>query len=660
MLSRPLWSPSGDRKQDSNMQQFLHHCEHKHGLNLTKRQQPCYDMLHNWSVGQPQEFWQTLTEFVGVKWQQENHQRAFEALPDTPMYKTKWFVGSKLNYAENLLERGNPGDLAILAMREGLDAPVRITRADLKKSVQQLVELLLELKVKKGDRVVGVVANSEFAVIALLACSSIGAIWSSCSPDFGVQAVADRFAQLEPKVMLFDVKYHYNGKEHCLADKIQLISKNIPSIQSFIAPALVDLAVDKPLYILSDRPDAVSCELKYAELNFDDPLYILFSSGTTGMPKCIVHSIGRALLQHQKELMLHCDMKKEDKLFYFTTCGWMMWNWMVSALSLDVAIVCWEGSPVYPDYRRLWGFIEQEEINVFGTSPRYLKTLEQNSFAPKDEHSLGSLQAILSTGAPLVPEQFDWVYKNIKSDLHLASISGGTDLVSCFMLGNPMAEVRAGELQAAGLGMAVEVWNSKGERVKNQKGELVCTKPFVSMPLVFWNDSADEIYQKSYFHKYPDIWCHGDFVEEMDSGGFVIHGRSDSTLNPAGVRIGTAELYRVVETLEEVADSLAVSYESGGEVSILLFIKLQSQGKLVKTSFDVLTKEIRKTVREQLSPRHVPQQVFAVADIPYTRSGKKVESSVQLIMMGQMPKNLEALANPECLDEYDIIGQNMV
>jgi acetoacetyl-CoA synthetase len=515
--------------------------------------------------------------------------------------------------------------------------------------------------------VAGVLANSIEAIVAMLATASIGAIWSSCSPDFGAAGITDRLSQVEPKVVFFTSGYRYNGKwfdcrktiDQCLGllptvTRKILVGHGIKDAtgnfaegdwDSFLKLGGLDPKKSKPLSI------------EFVATSFDHPLYIMFSSGTTGIPKCIVHGAGGTLLQHKKELILHTDVKADDKLMFFTTCGWMMWNWMVSTLSTGASIVIFDGSPSFPDLSALWKIVDDEGVTIFGTSPKFIQACINAEFRPNSVFSFNQLKTILSTGSPLLPEHFEWVYDCIKSDLHLASISGGTDIISCFVLGNPLIPVRVGEIQSPGLGMAIDAWDESGKSVSQEKAELVCTKPFVSMPVQFWNDPTGDAYTAAYFRHFTDpvVWWHGDFIEKTPHGGVIIHGRSDATLNPGGVRIGTAEIYRQVDTMAEIDDSLAIGHRVDGDVEIILFVKLATGYELD----EALSRRIRDGIRRNLTQRHVPARIIPVRDIPYTRSGKKVELAVTKAIHGETIANISALANPAALDEYREIASQL-
>jgi acetoacetyl-CoA synthetase len=568
-----------------------------------------------------------------------------------------WFEGSRLNFAENLL-RYRDDVVALISIREK-HPTIKLTYKELYKLVARCAEGLKNLGVKRGDRVAGFVTNYPESVIAMLATTTLGAIWSSTSPDFGIEGVFDRFSQIEPKILFAIESYNYNGKPINCSQKIENLREKISSIEKVI---LIDefenfdenmgstsAKLNSSNYInFNDLISNTSTDIKFEQLTFDHPVYIMYSSGTTGKPKCIVHGAGGTLLQHFKELHLHTDVKREDKIAYYTTCGWMMWNWLVSGLQLGASIVLIDGSPVYPDNEILWKKIEEEGITIFGTSPKYLSSIEKSGIVPKEKFDLSKLKTILSTGSPLSEENFNWVYKNVKSDIQLSSISGGTDIISCFMLGNPILPVYSGEIQCRGLGMKVEAYDENGNVVIDEKGELVCTQPFPSSPIYFWNDAGNEKYKKAYFERFQNVWHHGDFIKITKNGGVVVYGRSDATLNPGGVRIGTAEIYRVVETIDEVVDSLVVGQNWKNDIRVTLFVVLKDEIVLD----DKLIEKIKTKIRIAATPRHVPSIVYQVESIPHTISGKKVELAVTRILNGEKVDNKEALANPESLEQF--------
>jgi acetoacetyl-CoA synthetase len=563
----------------------------------------------------------------------------------------RWFTGSTLNFAENLLRRRD--DQVAMVFNGEWQVRRALTYAELYDLVARLSRALKALGVAAGDRVAGFMPNMPEAMIGMLAAASIGAVWSSCSPDFGFQGVMDRFGQIQPKVLLTADGYFYNGKTFdCLA-KVAQVKAEIKSIAQVL---VVPYVSDKP--DLSSAPGAAlwadflapekGLAIDFAPQPFDHPLYIMYSSGTTGVPKCIVHGAGGTLLQHLKEHRLQADVKPEDRLFYFTTCGWMMWNWLASGLASGCTLLLFEGSPFYPDPGAIFRFAQEESMTILGTSARYLASLESAGEKPAGKYDLGALRAILSTGSPLPIESFRFVYQHIKQDVCMSSISGGTDIISCFAGGNPIGPVYAGQLQARGLGMAVEAWDENGGCVIADKGELVCTKPFPSMPIYFYNDPEQKKYRAAYFEVYPNVWHHGDFCEITREGGVVMYGRSDATLNPGGVRIGTAEIYRQVETLPEVADSLVIGQDWDNDVRVLLFVKL-NEGVVLD---EALIKRIKDTIRKNTTPRHVPAKVIAIADVPYTLNGKKVELAVRNVIHGKPVLNKDALLNPQALDLY--------
>ncbi len=568
----------------------------------------------------------------------------------------QWFPRARLNFAQNLLRRRDDAQAVIF---RGEDKVRRtLTYAELYADVSRLAQFLRESGVKVGDRVVGFMPNMPETVTAMLATASLGAIWSSCSPDFGVQGVLDRFGQIEPKVLFSADGYFYNGKTHdCLA-RLAEITAHLPGLKQLVIvpytrerPALERLPGAR-LWSDCTAPFAAG-EIDFVQLPFNHPLYIMFSSGTTGVPKCIVHGAGGTLLQHLKEHQLHVDVKPGDRLFYFTTCGWMMWNWLVSGLASQATLLLYDGSPFYPDGNVLFDYADAEAMTIFGTSAKYIDALNKAGLKPRKTHNLATVRTMLSTGSPLAPEGFDYVYESIKADLCLSSVSGGTDIISCFAAGNPILPVWRGELQCRGLGMRVEVWNEAGQPVRGEKGELVCTAPFPAMPIGFWNDSDGAKYRAAYFETYPNIWHHGDYVELTEHDGLIIYGRSDTVLNPGGVRIGTAEIYRQVEQLPEVVEALVIGQDWDNDVRVVLFVRLWEGLKLD----DGLMQRIKEQIRRNTTPRHVPAKVVQVADIPRTKSGKIVELAVRNVVHGRPVKNKEALANPEALTLFADIAE---
>ncbi len=647
-LEEPLWRPSEERISQSNLTSFTRFAE-----ELLNKKISTYQELYEWSVIDIRQFWKSIWIFSGII-----HSKPFtNVLSNENMFKAKWFEGAELNFAENLL-RYHDDKIALISSREN-SPTVKLTYSELYKNVSSLSASLEEMGIKKGDRVAGFVNNLPESIIAMLAATSLGAIWSSCSPDFGHKGVLDRFGQIKPKILFAIESYYYNGKLIDCSEKIEAIRKSIPSIEKIILIKRYnnfkgELSADKTSAKVNNSihinklTDNTSNKITFVQVSFDHPVYIMYSSGTTGIPKCIVHGGGGTLLQHYKELALHTDLKRDDTITYYTTCGWMMWNWLVSSLSVGASIFLYDGSPVYPNINSLWEKIEHEKISIFGTSPKYLSMIQKSGVIPKNKFDLTSLKAILSTGSPLSVENFKWVYKNVKSDLQLSSISGGTDIISCFMLGNPNLPVYAGEIQSKGLGMKVEAFDENGESVEEKKGELVCTKPFPSMPVKFWDDPQDKKYQSAYFNFYPGIWRHGDYIKITKHGGIIVYGRSDATLNPGGVRIGTAEIYRVVEAMEEVTDSLVVGQNWRNDVRVILFIVLKSN--LVLS--DKLIEKIKSNIRNQTTPRHVPARIIQIQDVPRTISGKKVELAVAKIIHSENVENRDALANPESLEQF--------
>ncbi|HJT60182.1 MAG TPA: acetoacetate--CoA ligase [Burkholderiales bacterium] len=628
---KPLWTPSPERAARTDLARFM---------KLVG--QSSYAELHRWSVAHSAEFWNAVWDFCGVR-----GEKGGEVVVDpTLMPGAKWFPHARLNYAENLLRNRSSSDAIVFWGEDRIKR--KITHKNLYALASRIARALQDAGVEKGDRVAGYLPNVPEATAALLATASLGAVWSSCSPDFGVQGVLDRFGQIEPKVLFCADGYLYGGKEFDSQEKASQVLEQLPSVEECVvidylgAPARAGTS----LYDFLEPFDAG--QIDFERVEFNHPLYILYSSGTTGVPKCIVHGTGGALLQHLKEQRLHSDVKPGDRLFYFTTLGWMMWNWLVSGLASDATLLLYDGSPFAQRGRILFDFAQAEGITHFGTSAKFIDAAAKTGLKPKETHRLDKLRAVLSTGSPLAPEGFDYVYQNVKSDVCLSSISGGTDIVSCFVLGNPMGPVWRGEIQAKGLGMAVEVFDESGKAVKGQKGELVCTKPFPAMPIGFWNDPDGARYRAAYFEKYPNVWRHGDWCEETEHGGLIIYGRSDAVLNPGGVRIGTAEIYRQVEQIDEVMEALVIGQDWEADVRVVLFVKLKDGLQLD----DALIERIKRRIRENTTPRHVPAKVLQVPDIPRTKSGKIVELAVREMVHGRPVKNLEALANPEALTHF--------
>lgn len=639
----PLWTPSPESIAKTPMVAFMrqHDCWDQDPVRS-------YSMLYKKSVNDPDWFWRAVWDFCDIR---ASVAPAAVMEPHESFYGTRWFPNARLNFAENLLRRKDDA-VAIVGLSEQSDR-VEITYSDLYNQVEELASALRKVGVESGDRVAGFMPNFPETVIAMLATASIGAIWSSCSPDFGLNGVMDRFGQIEPKVLIAADGYVYNGKSCDSLARVRDIAEKIPSIeQVVIVPFLSNRANISPIRDSWMWAEFVShCEtqpLIFEQLPFDHPLYIMYSSGTTGVPKCIVHGAGGTLLQQMKEHRLHTGITPGDVLFYFTTCGWMMWNWLVSALASEATIVLYDGSPFAHNGRLLIDAIDEEQINIFGTSAKFISALEKTGLKPRESHRLSSLRAILSTGSPLSHESFDYVYRDFKSDLCLSSISGGTDIISCFVLGNPVLPVWRGEIQCRGLGMAVEFWNDNGEPVQNEKGELVCTVPFPSCPVGFWNDPDNAKFEKAYFAQYPGIWAHGDYGELSEHDGVIIHGRSDAVLNPGGVRIGTAEIYRQVEKLPAILESVVIGQNWDDDVRVVLFVVLREGVPLN----DELVSQIRAMIRAETTPRHVPAKILSVPEIPRTISGKIVELAVRNVIHGEAVKNTDALANPDALEYF--------
>jgi len=635
-----MWKPSVEQIERSQMFEFKEFINTRHGLNLGS-----YQNLHEWSVDNIHEFWASAWEFFDII-----HTQPYTQVVDdvSEMPGAKWFTGARLNFAENLLRRRDDKTALIF---KGESQPVRkLTYAELYSEVAKTAAALRTAGVEKGDRVAGFVPNMPESIIAMLATTSIGAIWSSSSPDFGIKGVLDRFSQIEPKVLFAANGYFYNGKSHDSLEKLKSILHELPSVEKVVVIPYSDEDPDirtiSNSIFFSDFIDNDEEEIEFEQLPFDHPLYIMYSSGTTGLPKSIVHGAGGTLLQHLKELQLHCDLREQDTIFYFTTCGWMMWNWLVSSLAAGASLVLYDGAPFFPDANAMWKMAEELGITVFGTSAKFIAASEAAGNKPISTNDLSNVRLILSTGSPLMEENFDYIYRDVKKDVQLASISGGTDIVSCFAGGSPMLPVYRGELQCSGLAMDVDAFDHKGKSSRNAKGELVCKKAFPSMPIYFWNDPDGQKYHNAYFDKFENIWYHGDYIEINDHGGVTIFGRSDATLNPGGVRIGTAEIYRVVEQMAEVADSLVVGVQSNGDEQVALFLKMD-EGAILN---DNLINQIKSSIRANCSPRHVPSIIKSVEDIPYTISGKKVELAVKKIIHGEEVTNKDALANPEALD----------
>lgn len=638
-MSAPLWQPSAEHIQATRLSAFIRH---------TRREFADYQALHRWSVEDSEAFWQEVWQFTGVIGEMGSERLR----QPTAMPGAEWFPQAKLNFAENLLRRRDERQALVFWGED--QCKTQLSYAELYAAVSRLAQALRAQGVGIGDRVAGMMPNMPATLIAMLASSAIGAIWSSCSPDFGVDGALDRFGQVEPKVWFVPDGYWYNGKKIDIASKVSAIAAGLPTVSRIVTVPYIH---DGTLAGFSDEraqnwddflAPYPAGEIEFVRLPFNHPLYILFSSGTTGKPKCIVHGAGGTLLQHVKEHQLHADVREGDRLFYFTTCGWMMWNWLVSGLASDATLLLYDGSPFAAGGNVLWDYAQAEHCTHFGTSAKYLDAAAKMGLKPAQTHDLSALRAIFSTGSPLVAEGFDYVYRDIKADLNLASISGGTDIVSCFALGCANLPVYRGELQCRGLGMAVDIFNEQGQPIRQEKGELVCTKPFPSMPVAFWNDPTGEKYRSAYFGRFANIWCHGDFAELTEHDGMIIYGRSDAVLNPGGVRIGTAEIYRQVEQVHEVLESLACGQRWEGDERVVLFVKLREGIALD----DSISQRIKQQIRDGASPRHVPAKILQVADIPKTISGKIVELAVKNVIHNEPVHNLGALANPEALAHF--------
>ena len=642
-MSEPLWRPSEERIERANITRFAQGVGQRHRVFTGD-----YRALHRWSVEHPADFWGEVWDFAEVL----AVRRGDQVLADGDrMPGARWFPEARINYAENLLRRRDEGTAVVFRGEDQMHA--ELTFDELYEQVSAVAQGLRAAGIRPGDRVAGYLPNMPEALVAMLASASIGAVWSSCSPDFGVQGVVNRFGQIAPRVLFGVDGYFFNGKRHDTLSRLPEIVARVPSLERVVVVSYASSSPDVSAvtgalrwedFVSGHRPASIAFE----PLPFDHPLFVMYSSGTTGPPKCIVHGHGGTLLQHLKEHRLHSDLKAGDRLMYFTTCGWMMWNWLVSGLGSGATLLLYDGSPTWPDAGALFDFAQATGMTHFGTSAKYLDAIRKSGSKPAERYDLGALTTMLSTGSPLAPESFDFVYESIKSDLCLSSISGGTDIISCFVLGNPTLPVYRGEIQCFGLGMDVAAYDESGRAVVGEKGELVCRRPFPSMPTGFWNDPEGIRYRAAYFEKYPGVWCHGDYVECTPRGGLVIYGRSDAVLNPGGVRIGTAEIYRPVEQLDEVVEGLVIAQSWEGDSRIVLFVVLKP-GLVLD---EALHGRIRDRIRTHASPRHVPARIVQVPDIPRTRSGKIVELAVRNIVHGEPVRNAEALANPQALAHY--------
>jgi acetoacetyl-CoA synthetase len=645
---KAIWCPSSEQIHASQMFQFMQHINQKYGTHLEN-----YASLYEWSIQNIKEFWSEIWAFCGVI----SRKSWNEILVNSEkMSESQWFTGAELNFAENLLRHSKENKTAIIFYNEKKYRR-EISYPQLYLMVAQFASALRKAGVKANDRVAAFMPNLPETLIAMLATASIGAIWSSCSPDFGIQGVYDRFSQIQPKILLSADGYFYNINRYDCLEKVRTLQEKIPSIEKIIVVPYLhenpDLSSLQKAVFYDDFIDKNATEINFTSLPFNHPIYILYSSGTTGVPKCIVHGIGGTLLQHLKELMLHTDLKMQDTIFYYTTCGWMMWNWFVSSLAVGATLVLYDGSPFHPKSNILFDLIDKEKITIFGTSAKYISAVEKAKLHPKKKYKLSRLRTILSTGSPLLAANYDFVYKHIKKNVCLSSISGGTDIVSCFALGNPMLPVYSGELQCRGLGMKVEIFDENGHSVREQKGELVCTAPFPAMPIYFWNDPNNEKYHKTYFAKFPNVWTHGDYAELTQHDGIIIYGRSDTILNPGGVRIGTAEIYRQVETIDDILESVVIGQDWNGDVRVVLFVKLHEGINLTEE----LKNKLKMTIRKNASPHHVPSKIIQVSDIPRTINGKIAELAVRDVVHGRVVKNVDALANPEALENFKDIKE---
>jgi acetoacetyl-CoA synthetase len=648
MTTKPLWMPDEARIAGTNMMRFIDF------VNARGEALDGFDALHAFSVVHPDQFWGLYWEFAGIK----AAARGEDVLVDgDKMPGARFFPQASLNYAENLLVR-NDDNVAMIFRGED-KVRTSWTWREVNEQVSRVQQGLRAMGLAAGDRVCAVVPNMPETIMAFAAVASLGGVWSSCSPDFGERGILDRFGQIAPRVLVVCDGYYYNGKTFDISDKIKAVLQALPSVEKVVVIDYIGRAAD----LTSVLENAITLDdfaapyaggdIRCEQLPFDHPLYILFSSGTTGVPKCIVHRAGGALLKHMSEQQLHVDLKPEDRLFYFTTCGWMMWNWLTSGLTSGATLLLYDGSPFYPNERAIFDLAVEEKMTIFGTSAKYIDAVKKTGWRPCETHDLSLVRTMLSTGSPLSSESFEFVYSSIKPDIHLASMSGGTDLCGCFVIGNPMGPVWAGEIQASCLGLAMDVFDEDGRPLKSGKGELVCTNAFPSMPTGFWNDPDGKKYHDAYFSRFEGVWCHGDFAEWTEHGGMIIHGRSDATLNPGGVRIGTAEIYAQVEQMPEVVEALAIGQEWDDDVRVVLFVRL-AEGVVLD---DALEKAIRSNIRTGASPRHVPARIVAVDDIPRTKSGKIVELAVREIVHGRAVKNVEALANPEALDLFRDLPQ---
>mgnify|MGYP001399380460 CR=1 FL=1 len=645
-----LWKINKERLPNTNLAKYSNFIEKKYRVNLDND----FNKIWKWSIDNPGFFWKSIWEFTKVKGDLGD----ILLQESNTFFENRFLPDSKLNYGQNLLKKNNE-DLSIIFKSEN-GYRVELSWKNLNSSVTKISNWMKSVGVKKGDRVAAYMPNIPETVIAYISTATIGGVWSSCSPDFGTLGVIDRFSQISPKILFMGDKYFYNGKKISVLERLPFILDKVPSVKHVVIVPYPGTEPEKEKNIKSEIynwSELISLKYtnktQYTLSNFNDPLAILYSSGTTGKPKCICHGTGGVLLQHNKELQLHSNIKENDRVFYFTTCGWMMWNWLVGALSSGATIILFDGFPMYKKDDLLFELASNEKVTLFGISAKYIDTLINNKLVPKNHHDLSKLKTICSTGSPLSKEGFEYIYNKIKKDVHLSSISGGTDIISCFVLGNLFQPVYAGEIQNRGLGMDVDIFNEKGFAVKNEKGELVCKKPFPSMPVKFWNDEGNKKYKKAYFEKYKNVWHHGDFAKITNNGGFVIFGRSDTTLNPGGVRLGTAEIYSVVETFDEIQESIVIGQSWNNDIRIILFIVLNKGYELTSAIKD----KIKLAIKVNASPRHVPSKIFSISEIPKTKNGKLVELAVKQSIEGEKIKNLEALSNPDSLKQFKNIKE---
>ncbi|MDB4885799.1 MAG: acetoacetyl-CoA synthetase [Gemmatimonadetes bacterium] len=665
-MSTPLWAPTPEQVERANVTRFIR--ERVQPLGGAAAEVTDSASLHRWSVAEPARFWGAMWEFGEVVADAREGAPPWDEVlvggdrmaPPDPVLGPRWFTGARLNFAENLLRYRDDREALVLWTERGMQR--RMTYRELALQVASFAGFLRRSGVVAGDRVAGFMPNIPEAVVAMLATASIGALWSSCSPDFGVAGVLDRFGQIEPKILVTADGYRYGGSPVDSLERVRAFVEALPSIEHVVvvphlrtggfSESVPVLVMHRAIGWEAALADGAGEPLRFERLPFDHPLYVMYSSGTTGLPKCMVHGAGGTLLQHLKELVLHTDLRRDDRIIYYTTCGWMMWNWMVSSLAVGATIVLYDGAPILRNRSVMWDLVAQEKVTVFGTSARWIALTEKEGRRPRETHDLSSLRALLSTGSPLAPASFDYVYDAVKPDVRLSSISGGTDIISCFALGEPTLPVYRGELQTRGYGMAVAVFDESGHAVVGERGELVCTAPFPSMPVRFWNDDDGGKYRAAYFEAYPGVWRHGDWAELTEHGGLVITGRSDATLNPAGVRIGTAEIYRQVERLPEVVESVVIGQDiqtkRGADLRIVLFVRLREG----LTLDDPMRERIRREIRERTTPHHVPKKIIQVPDIPRTISGKITELAVREVVHGRAVKNVDALANPEALEYF--------